>query len=333
MRWCSLSGERTLRWLALGALLVGGCSGANTQAEAGGPPVIETTTAPSTTTSTTVPATTTWLELSPEPAARGELITLTVDGVKRSYVLYVPAALGGVSAEPHPLVVDLHGLGSDPDTHNAASRMRQLADVAGFAVAQPSARGGIPTWNGQPDQVGSAADVTFVRAMVDDISTRHSIDPAAVFASGFSNGAGMANRLGCDAADVFAAIGTVSGQYPLVDSCDPSQAVAVIAFHGTDDRVVPIEGVRRVLPDVTAWVAGWADRNGCAPVPLREQVAPDVLRDQWTGCDQTADVVFYTVEEGPHAWPGAPIGGFFSATQSIDATDIIWQFFASHTRR
>jgi polyhydroxybutyrate depolymerase len=210
--------------------------------------------------------------------------------------------------------------------------MRQLADVGGFVVAQPAARGGIAAWNPQPDEPGSDADVSFIRELVDDVGARVPIDLGAVFASGFSNGGGMAHRLACDASDAFAAIGTVAGQYPLADDCAPDQPVALISFHGTNDVVVPITGVQRVLPDVSEWLAGWVERSGCAPVPLREEVAVDVVRDRWAACDGGVEVVFHTIVDGPHAWPGAPGRGFFRPTQSIDASEVMWRFFMEHTR-
>jgi polyhydroxybutyrate depolymerase len=46
-------------------------------------------------------------------------------------------------------------------------------------------------------------------------------------------------------------------------------------------------------------------------------------------------VEFYTIIDGLHAWPGssglAGIGGD-KPTQTISATEIIWNFFAAHPK-
>lgn len=266
----------------------------------------------------------------PSVASGSSTVVLDVDGLERSYVLTVPSSLP-VDA-PAALVIDMHGLGSDPVNQEMASRWAEKAVAAGIVVAQPAARGAVPTWNPQPGSPGSALDVDFLRAVAADVQTKVSIDPGRIYASGFSNGGGMAHRLACEAADLVAAIGTVAGQYVVEDDCGPSRAVAVIAFHGTSDIVVPYRGVGEFLPDVPTWARGWADRNDCGPVPDRQPIAGDVVRDRWFGCGGDVEVELYTIERGPHAWPGSDRPGLFPPTQSIDATDLMWEFFGAHAR-
>jgi polyhydroxybutyrate depolymerase len=255
---------------------------------------------------------------------------LTVDGLERTYDLFVPADLP--ADDPVALVVDIHGLGSDAAGQDDASRFAAKAAAEGFVLAQPNARGDVPTWNPQPGSPGAALDVAFLRALVDDVATRVLLDPGRIYVSGFSNGGGMAHRLACDAADIVAAIGVVSGQYPATEVCDPSEAVAVIAFHGTADLVVGYRGFGDVLPPIPGWAEDWAERDQCAPVPALDRIANDVLVDRWTGCARDVEVQLYTIEGGAHAWPGSDRLGFFAPTQSIDATDLMWDFFASHAK-
>jgi poly(3-hydroxybutyrate) depolymerase len=47
------------------------------------------------------------------------------------------------------------------------------------------------------------------------------------------------------------------------------------------------------------------------------------------GCQAGADVVFYTIEGGGHGWPGAGSDAGVT-TSEIDATGVIWDFFAAH---
>jgi len=229
-------------------------------------------------------------------------------------------------------VIDLHGLGSTPEDQDATSRWSAKANAEGIVLAQPAARGALPTWNPQPGTPGGALDVAFLEAVVADVAMRVTLDPGRVYVSGFSNGAGMAHRVACEAAGVVAAIGVVSGQYVVEDDCAPTRPVAVMAFHGTADVAVAFGGVGRFLPDIPTWAQGWADRDECGPVPERERVADDVVRDRWFGCAGGVEVELYTIEGGPHAWPGSDRPGLFTATQSIDATDLMWEFFAANAR-
>ena len=56
-------------------------------------------------------------------------------------------------------------------------------------------------------------------------------------------------------------------------------------------------------------------------------------RETWEDCAGNAAVTFYTLEGGGHTWPGAPLSVTAgSSFVYINATDVIWDFFASHPR-
>lgn len=282
-------------------------------------------------TTTGAPATTVPSTPPPSTVTPGsEVVTLDVGPDQRQYVLFVPE--GVPASEPAPLVIDIHGLGSNATAHDEASGFTTIAEREGIVVAQPEARGEIPTWNPQPGAAGMERDVAFLRAIVADVARKVAVDPGSVFVTGFSNGGGMAHRFACEAAELVAAIGTVSGQYQVADDCDPAEPVAVIAFHGTSDVVVPYFGAGELLPPVPSWAQDWADRNVCGPVAAADRIADDVVTESWSGCAERTTVVLYTVEDGAHAWPGTDRPGFFQPTQSIDATDLMWEFFDLHSR-
>ncbi len=200
----------------------------------------------------------------------------------------------------------------------------------GFVVAQPLGFGVVPLWFTAAGTPESEQDVAFARALVDDVASRVTIDPDRVYATGFSNGGGMANRLACDAADVFAAIGAVAGAYVDFAECAPSRPVPIIAFHGTLDLVVPYEGFL-LVPDVRVWAEAWSARNGCTSEPDIGRIAADVTLHRWSDCREGADVLLYTIEGGGHGWPGtsSPTRRE-NSTDSVDATELIWDFFEVH---
>lgn len=276
---------------------------------------------------TPVPVTTTVpLTTAPAPPQAGTTRrTVEVAGRERRYVLHIP---GSLEAGPVPLVIDFHGLTATPDREESISGMRRKADAEGFLVAQPAAGLVGNAW----DTLEGSDDVEFARAIVEDVSRHALLDRSRIYAVGFSAGGGMADRVACDAADLVAAVGVVAGAHFGWRRCAPERAVPIIAFHGDEDIVVPIEGFGLLLPGITEWAEQRAARAGCQPEPIDSRPADDVARHMWGGCDLGALVVLYVIDGGGHGWPGTPDSSRVGdTTDSIVATDLIWDFFATYT--
>lgn len=144
------------------------------------------------------------LALSILPVGSSEQ-AITVDGRIRMYRAYRPARL----ARTAPLVVMFHGgLGSARQAESAYG-WDTLADREGFVVLYPDGIGA--AWNVGGGCCGLAPaqgvnDVAFVRAAIDNLRTRVSLDPGRTYAAGMSAGGMMAFRMACDTT-LFAAIG------------------------------------------------------------------------------------------------------------------------------
>ena len=82
-----------------------------------------------------------------------------------------------------------------------------------------------------------------------------------------------------------------------------------------------------------AFVEEYALLNGC---DANETVFLDkepVMGVRYEGCDLGADVVFYSIADGGHTWPGGsrlPEVLTGKTTQEISATRLMWEFFADH---
>jgi polyhydroxybutyrate depolymerase len=268
---------------------------------------------------------------TPFPAGRS-VQTITVDGMERRYVIYVPPTYDATL--PTPLVFSIHGFASNPEQQEGFARWASLADKEALIAVYPQGTGLPARWNsGNSNFVGTSTidDVGLFRTLITTISERLCIDPLRVYANGLSNGGGMSNRLACEASDVIAAIGGVAGAYSPV-TCDLTRPVPIIAFHGTADQIVAITGAPDLqLPAVETWAKDWAERNGCSLSP--KQIAPlgDASGVHYSDCRQNADVILYTIEGGGHTWPGGPFGGFLGKTSTdIDATEVMWAFFKQH---
>jgi polyhydroxybutyrate depolymerase len=172
-----------------------------------------------------------------------------------------------------------------------------------------------------------------MRDLIRHLRSQLSVDPAHVYVTGISNGAQMTNRLGCELSDLVAAIAPVSGGYPRAEACQPVRPVPVVAFHGTADHLLPYAGQGQLLLPVREWAAGWAARSGCGPTPTVTFQRGQVTGETWGNCHEGADVVLYTVEGGGHSWPGSDmLPQLGITTKDINATDVIWEFFAAHPR-
>jgi polyhydroxybutyrate depolymerase len=118
-------------------------------------------------------------------------------------------------------------------------------------------------------------------------------------------------------------------------TCDASDPVAIIAFHGTDDACVPYYGGpvtcgsrTGVVPPVEDSARSWAEHDGCNPDPERARPAEGVRTIAYSECEGETAVVLFVIEGGGHTWPGSvPVPRLGATTDQIDATEQIWQFF------
>lgn len=259
--------------------------------------------------------------------------TLTSGGLERAFDVHVPASYD--PARPAPVVFDFHGYTSNKEQQAFLSRMNEASDAHGFVAVHPQGTGASPSWNAGAC-CGTAVtegvnDVGFVDAMLEALETRLCVDPARVYATGFSNGGFLSHRLACERAHRFAAIAPVAGVLGIED-CAPSRPVPVLHFHGTLDSLVPYEGnPSNGFPSVADTFAGWAARDGCEGPPTVTFAQGDTTCETHAACEGGAEVTLCTVTGGGHTWPGGvPIPGLGHTTTEIVATDAMWAFFDRH---
>ena len=267
---------------------------------------------------------------------------LTVGGVARRYVRYEPPGLDPVA--PVPLVLVLHGRGSNGTQAERLYDMREQSDAHGFVVAYPDALGTPPGWNAGLGGVDSRTDdVGFIRALVDREAGTRAIDPRRTFVCGHSSGGIMAYKLAGEASDLFPAIGVVAGAIgyrlpsgSLLTIPTPERPVSVIHFHGTDDPLVPYAGGASRWPvrfvSVADSIGFWVAQDGCDPAPTGETIGVS-RRETYGGGHDGSVVTLWTIQGGGHGWPKT--SGFASVAVSpagISATELIWAFFADHPR-
>lgn len=205
--------------------------------------------------------------LSPIGPAGDFAEQVDVDGVARSYQLYVPeSAVGSMQSGNVPILVALHGAGDTGDNFISATLLKSTADQNAFVLLGPDAYdgGGGGAWflhdnEGWPGAGGTnnslGNDVGFVLKILDDVSAAYRIDPKRRFVCGFSRGAGFTggwaimsdNAQFTELANLsvespFAAYGVSAGFDMFggqIDAAQSSPKRPAWIMHGTSDQAVP----------------------------------------------------------------------------------------------
>ena len=271
--------------------------------------------------------------------------TLSHGGRTRSYAVHDFSA-----GQPAPVVIVLHGGGGNADNAIRMTQFDRVARRAGAIVVYPNgtaarARANLLTWNAghccASAMQTAVDDVGFIGAIVDALVVSGEADAGRVYVTGMSNGAMMAHRLGRELSGKIAAIAPVVGAI-FGDEPPPAGPVPAFIIVGATDDVVPpgggplqvraLLGVRRAADRDVAPAAAqaeyWARHNGCtAPARTEDALSVSVV---WTDCESGAPVVFHSVKNNGHAWPGGTPGrrGAAQPVRGFDATERIWSFFA-----
>lgn len=258
------------------------------------------------------------LHLSGGVAAAETCSVTATDGLEaralgtRTYHLYVPPGLPADIAGV-PLLLSMHGLASSGVGTAGTVPWTSHAAQEGFIVAFPDGESGV--WQ----LAEGSADVDFLRSVVTDIESTYCIDGSRVHAAGHSLGGYMAQRLACDAADMFASVAAYAAGSPILTSasggCTPQRGISVALFHGTDDGIVPVSAGTDSLTE-------WISRLGCALSPGIQELA-DGTSAAYTGCAADQVVTWRHYDGQGHLWPTGAMGD--------DIRDRMWSHFVAHT--
>jgi polyhydroxybutyrate depolymerase len=284
------------------------------------------------------------------PAQSAEVLKLPHQGTERTVILQ---RTRDVRATAPPLLIVLHGSGTNAETFRIRNRFDATADREKFVVAYPDAIGKQWRFGQVLEQAApeneAIDDVGFIRALIDDLVSRKIVDPARVYVTGVSRGGLMSYTLACSLHDKITAVAPLIS--PMTDrqrdACRKAQPIPIMAIAGTADKVLPFDGQRlpksRLLsmPDTMDF---WRKAHACsAPqkrtLPHRDANDPTRIEaTTWSECKTGARVVLYRVEGGGHRLPS--LAGEESATEKrtgprnrdIETADEVWEFFRGFSR-
>ncbi|PIR54322.1 hypothetical protein COU75_01585 [Candidatus Peregrinibacteria bacterium CG10_big_fil_rev_8_21_14_0_10_42_8] len=230
--------------------------------------------------------------------------TVNVSGEERSYLLTVPESY--IIHDPVPLVLAFHGrTNSNTQVRSYYKFDKEMKDTI---VVYPAARSnGNGTFNWSIE-----GDLSFVDALIEQLSEQYCIDMDRIFVAGHSLGGWFSNSLACVRGDVIRASASVGSSSIITDCAGPSAAMII---HNPDDRLSPFSGsVRNREMRV--------EENGCnwSTSPVSPEALLCVSHAECTNnpvhfCPHENDTS-YDGEYYPHNWPksaGKAMTDFFTS--------------------
>ena len=268
--------------------------------------------------------------------------TVTVDGLARTYLVYLPPGMD--AATPLPLVTVFHGYTMSGQDMVDVTHFTELADAEHIALAFPDGQGG-PNTTGAPWNIGSAFavcpsyagpppvatgnDFAFMDAMQNDITEDQCLDLSHRYATGFSMGGYFSHQVGCQRPDIRAVAPASGGTHDL-DAC-PSTRKPIIIFHGGADNLIPAgcdDPKAPPVPGHEASAAMWARHNGCGTTTHRLSIQGGHC-DVYDNCPADGQVELCSFDGMGHCWAGGTPSTFGCPTYA-SATQLEWDFFKQY---
>lgn len=276
-----------------------------------------------------------------------------VGGVNRTFLVHVPPARA--SKSPLPALIALHPFTGTGKSMERLSGFDAIADREGFIVAYPNGKQRV--WNANPNDPSSivgkpADDVAFIDHLVDFLIAEYTVDPDRVYITGASSGGLMAHRAAAELTDKFAAAASAMITLPKTfpDYVVPKNPLPFLMIHGKADPFFPWEGGvvdegparSNEYLSVKDSLGYWIANNGASTNAIKEDLPDADPNDGTTVFREThsanngADVILYGIRNGGHTWPGG--GDFYpqflvgTTSSDINASEVMWEFFANRTR-
>ena len=245
--------------------------------------------------------------------------TVTVNGTQR--VAYAAVGKNYQPGTPAPLMLVFHGKGGagvDMSMHSgfpATGAGRDAISVYAQANTKDQA------WEGAPYSVDHTGnDIAYVKEVLRFIQQEYTIDRTRIYATGLSNGGGMAGLLSCQTPGVFAAIATVAAPFynGTKVPCENQPPIPVLIIHGAKDTVIALNGGQKwgeTYPSAHDVHRGFARRNGCNGGQDTDS-AGSITTLSYPHC--AAETTLMVDNQGGHDW----------SMEGLSTATTVWDFLA-----
>ena len=277
--------------------------------------------------------------------ARNELpgdtkeLSIKIDGLKRTARVYVPA---GYDDHALPVILLLHGSGSDGRSVAWQSRMSEAAQNRGFVAIYPDA---LPLDPEQPASSNNPRvwadgsgrgysgshpenDVKFMSQLVALVAREVTIDRSQVHIAGFSNGGSMTFRLATELPGLFHRVAVIAGVSWVHPATWKKQDLLYIT--GKKDYIIPPDRNIASLPhapiqlqtSVNQTLLQWMDQCKAVKDQSGHYIPGDLAgRFKQFQC-QNHSIEYLELPRTGHVWPG----GQEDPVAELDATAVVVRF-------
>lgn len=282
--------------------------------------------------------------------------TIVSSNETRSFMYYLPQS---ESDKPKSLIFLLHGGGGSGEGMVYLTRFSDRADELNYITVYPDGYKG--RWNDGRNISFSVADqknindIQFFRDLVLYFQSEYGIDESKIFVGGLSNGGFMAQRLLCEAPDLFTAGYSVAAltSTNLTKICASSNPVSLGFIMGKRDDIIPYKGGKIFIPGdpnnpKKRHFAGenlsfedslhfWSKQMNCegkrqANVPRMGSFwKRNIEYTEYSSCNHSATLEGYLIPDAGHIWPH----GFYYTnekkygylSEDLDTTEVLLNFF------
>ena len=177
------------------------------------------------------------------------------------------APFGADPTEPLPLIIALHGYGSNVWEHSQYLGLIERINADRFLLLMPSGSrdaDGNRFWNATDFccdfDDSDVDDVEYLGSLLAEASQQVAVGP--VYVVGHSNGGFMSFRLACEGLPGLVGIVSLAGTTFADESrCADASRVSILQIHGDADDVILYDGDE--YPGAPETVMRWARRSGC----------------------------------------------------------------------
>lgn len=183
--------------------------------------------------------------------------------------------------------------------------------------------------NGSENPPNPNADLTFILDVIRDVFSIYCVDPLHVHVEGLSMGAGMTQRMACEAANVIASVSSLGardvestfGTVPS-DDCVPSRGISVML--NCDDQDALCGSIPGTSP---RFYEGWRQRLLCPPTPTTTFTDTFGTLRRFDGCRDNRVLLARTWSS--RNFPGWQVHLYPPRGPALDKYhEEMWQFFA-----
>ena len=254
------------------------------------------------------------------------------DEIPREYIVYIPENYD--HSIPSPILFVFHGFGGSNNFTMNSTGFNEIADQENFIVVYPQGSlilNLLAHWNvGGFTASSNTDDVAFVDYLISSLSEMYNLNLDRVYATGMSNGGFMSFLLACQLSNEIAAIASVTGSMTTqtVNECNAQREVPILQIHGTNDPVVPYNGIQEWNTPIDDVLDFWVINNQCSPNPIVNDLE-DINNSNGITVQEIiynnglngSVVKHFKVNGGTHVW---------FQNEDIDSSALIWEFFSNY---